>query len=109
MMAAALGTDGHGGLRFDIPQTLFDYRANLRAPQSNIWSYSPHPDGKRFLVNVSTAGQGTVNVILHWQMQLGKRSKETGARRIGQRSHCPGKSWCCIESYQAVPLHFAKR
>ncbi len=94
-MAAALGTDGHGGLRFDTPQTLFDYRATLRVPQSNNWSYSPHPDGKRFLVNVSTEGQRTVNVILHWQKAVGETKCSWGnevkrlpaAPRTGARSY----------------------
>ena len=45
---------------------------------SNIFAYSPHPDGQRFLVNALVeTGEPTVNVITNWQRaaadQAGRR------------------------------------
>ena len=65
-MTATVTTDGKG-LRVGIPQRLFEARINTTVVQNNIWSYSPHPDGQRFLVNVMVeAGEPTINVITNW-------------------------------------------
>ena len=41
---------------------------NTMAIQSNLWAYSPHPDGQRFLVNrVTAGGEPSVVVITNWQ------------------------------------------
>ena len=73
-MAVTVSPDGHGGLSIGAPQKLFDYEANGFVPRLNIWSYSPHPDGKRFLVNEQVkTDKPTVNVILHWQQAAGAK------------------------------------
>jgi eukaryotic-like serine/threonine-protein kinase len=37
-------------------------------PEANVFQYSPHPDGKRFLVNVNTAPpKPEIGVITNWQ------------------------------------------
>ena len=74
LMAAALEPDGHGGLRAGAPEKLFEYRALTVVPQNNMWSYSPHPDRQRFLMNaLTTTDQPTVNVILNWQRAVAAR------------------------------------
>ncbi len=46
-----------------FPAELFEVGASLIVPQANIWAYSPHPDGQRFLVNaLAETGEPTVNV-----------------------------------------------
>jgi hypothetical protein len=47
------------------------FSATAHRPQDNAWMYSPHPDGKRFLVNTMTDTDPPVlNLILHWQQGL---------------------------------------
>jgi Tol biopolymer transport system component len=76
LMAVALEPDGHGGLRTGAPEKLFDFSGISSVPQSNAWTYSPHPDRQRFLVSVSTAtDQPTVNVILNWQRAVAAQTK----------------------------------
>jgi hypothetical protein len=39
--------------------------------QSNLWSYSPSPDGKRFLVNRATdTSLPRLNVITNWRRSV---------------------------------------
>ena len=41
----------------------------------NVFFYSPHPDGQRFLVNVlAEEGEATINVITHWQKSISDRT-----------------------------------
>lgn len=76
LMAVALEPDGHGGVRTGAPEKLFDFRALGFVPQINLWSYSPHPDRQRFLVNALTATDPpTVNVILNWQRAVAAQMK----------------------------------
>jgi Tol biopolymer transport system component len=68
LMAVSVEADGQGGLRLRSPQRLFDLRIPMNLAQANRWSYSPHPDGKRFLVNALVeGGQPAVNIITNWQ------------------------------------------
>jgi Tol biopolymer transport system component len=68
LMASTVDADGRGGLRIGSPQRLFEVRATSSVPQQNIFAYSPHPDGQRFLVNALVeTGDPTVNVITNWQ------------------------------------------
>ena len=49
------------------PQKLFDAPVVSSIINVNAWSYAPHPDGRRFLVNALTeASEPTVNVITNW-------------------------------------------
>jgi Tol biopolymer transport system component len=68
LMAVAVEAHGHGGLQIGSKRTLFELRIPLNLVAANRWSYSPHPDGKRFLVNALVeAGDPTINVITNWQ------------------------------------------
>ena len=68
VMAVSVDPDGQGGLRFGTPHELFVSRGPTYLAMSNVFFYSPHPDGQRFLVNAAVeAGDTTVNVITHWQ------------------------------------------
>jgi Tol biopolymer transport system component len=70
--AASIASDGGVGLRIGAPQRVLDARAGTAVVQGNIWAYSPHPDGKRFLINALTeADNPTVNVVTHWQQGVG--------------------------------------
>ena len=63
-----LESDGRSGVRTRTPQRLFEFRARMITPQSNVFAYSPHPDGQRSLVNaLAEAGEPTINVITNWQ------------------------------------------
>jgi Tol biopolymer transport system component len=71
LMAATIDADGRGGLRTGTPQKLFEFRALVTVPQSNVFIYSPHPDRQRFLVNALVeTGEPTVNVITNWQKSV---------------------------------------
>ena len=55
--------------------TKVDIRAGTIVAQSNAFSYSPHPDGKRFLVNaLAEDEQPVVNVITNWHKAVGGRT-----------------------------------
>jgi len=78
LMAAAVESDGAGGLRIGTPQKLFGAVVGGVIPQANAFAYSPHPDGKRFLVNArQDRGEPTVNVITNWHKVIGE---EAGTR-----------------------------
>jgi serine/threonine protein kinase len=68
LMAVEIQPDGRGALHIGSPQRLFDFRAPIIAARFDVFSYSPHPDGKRFLVNALVdAGEPAVNIITNWQ------------------------------------------
>jgi Tol biopolymer transport system component len=72
LMAVTVDSDGHGGLRIGSPQRLFEVRTRTIVAQGNVWSYSPAPDGKRFLVNVQAdSEEPTLNVISNWHKAIG--------------------------------------
>ena len=74
LFAVAIMPDGRGGLRIGSPQRLFDVAVVSIVPQDNIFAYSPHPDGERFLVNaLADTGEQTVNVITNWQKTVPAR------------------------------------
>jgi Tol biopolymer transport system component len=63
------------GLRLGTPRRMFEIRARSIVPQSNTFRYSPHPDGRRFLVNtLLDEGEPTINVITHWQKTVSERN-----------------------------------
>jgi serine/threonine protein kinase len=68
LLAVTIQPDARGGLRIGTPQKLFDFRGLGIVPQNNAFAYSPHPDGKRFLVNVQTeTAEPSINIITNWQ------------------------------------------
>jgi Tol biopolymer transport system component len=73
LMAVAVDADGRGGLTIGSPKALFPLRAPINFAANDVWSYSPHPDGKRFLVNALVeAGEPTINVITNWQKAVSR-------------------------------------
>ena len=74
LQEARVDDDGRGGLRTGTPQPLFDSRSARLVPRVNWWSYSPAPDGQRFLVSVAAEeGETTINLITNWQQALSGR------------------------------------
>ena len=68
LWAAAVESNERARLRTGVPRELFKAPVASVLAQLNVWSYSPHPDGKRFLVNALTeTEEPTVNVITNWQ------------------------------------------
>jgi hypothetical protein len=77
-MAVRVEPDGDGGLRIGVPEELFEVGVSTNLPSQNIWAYSPHPDGQRFLVNAwAGTGQISVNLITNWH--------EAATQNAGQR------------------------
>ena len=67
LWAAAVQLSAGGELHTGTPEKLFEVPANLYVIQSNIWSYSPSPDGTRFLVNALTDTSAQIlNVVTNW-------------------------------------------
>ena len=71
LLAATVESDASGRLRTGPPQKQFDVHGDLTVVQANAFSYSPHPDGQRFLVSVLVEdSEPTINVITHWQQSI---------------------------------------
>jgi len=57
-----------GAPQFSAPKKIGNFRSRVILPQNNQFAYSPHPDGKRFLVNLRALdGNPEINVITNWQ------------------------------------------
>ena len=57
-----------GILQFSSPTKIVNFQSRIMLPQNSQFAYSPHPDGKRFLVNVREADASPeIHVITHWQ------------------------------------------
>jgi len=69
LMAVAVKADG-SSLQLSAPSRLFEFQALIAVSSQNVFAYSPHPDGKRFLVSVQEAGNPAVNVITNWRKLL---------------------------------------
>jgi eukaryotic-like serine/threonine-protein kinase len=75
LMAVAIQLDARSGLQIGAPHRLFEYRGWGFASPNNLFAYSPHPDGKRFLVNVDVEGaKPAINVITNWQKFIAERA-----------------------------------
>ena len=75
-MAATVTPDGQGGLKTEIPESLFEAPINARVAQANVFTFSPH--GQRFLVNMLTdIGDRTVNVITNVHKWIADREVES--------------------------------
>ena len=84
LMAVAVESDGRGELRIGRSQRLFEAGALVAVARANVFTYNPHPDGQRFLVNALVeTGQPTVNVITNWQRLV----VEKGATKSLGASH----------------------
>jgi len=68
VMTVPIHPDERGGLEIGAPQMLFEYQGLWGVVQNNVFGYSPHPDGKRFLVNMDAdAAPLAINVVTNWQ------------------------------------------
>jgi Tol biopolymer transport system component len=56
-----------GPPRLGAAQKIVEFQARTFVPQGNAFAYSPHPDGKRFLVNVNVESRPELDVITNWQ------------------------------------------
>jgi serine/threonine protein kinase len=73
LMAVVVEPDGQGKLRLLSPQRLFELRIPMNLAAVNRWSYSPHPNGKRFLVNALVeGGEPVVNIVTNWQKAVSR-------------------------------------
>ena len=73
LLAVSIQPDGHGGLKLGTPQKLFGYHGVPIVPQGNAFAYSPHPDGKRFVVAVGAGtAEPAINIVTNWQAGLKK-------------------------------------
>ena len=72
LSAVRVEPDGRGGLRIGPPQKLFEVRGARQVNDaSNVFTYSPHPDGQSFLVNtLAEGGEPMIHVITHWQQAI---------------------------------------
>jgi Tol biopolymer transport system component len=76
LMSVSVGSGADGTLSLGEPQKLFDTNVRLSTIESNSWSYSPHPDGQRFLFNVMPDGRiPTVTVITRWLLPIANVSE----------------------------------
>jgi Tol biopolymer transport system component len=68
LMAAAVEANARGGSPVSSPKRLFEIRSPINLAANELWSYSPHPDGMRFLVNALVESQEpTINIFTNWQ------------------------------------------
>jgi eukaryotic-like serine/threonine-protein kinase len=76
LMVVAAQPETGGSLRFGTPRKLFDYQVSgLPSPIYNEFNYSPHPDGKRFLMSVSVdPAPWAINVITGWEKLLAPKT-----------------------------------
>ena len=58
------------------PRKIMHFPSRVILPQNNQFAYIPHPDGKRFLVNLRASdGNPEINVITNWR-KLGAARKQ---------------------------------
>jgi serine/threonine protein kinase len=76
LMAVTFQDAGGAAPRIGEAQKLLEFPAYTFVPQFNMFSYSPHPDGKRFLVNVFAAeGKREIEVITNWEKLMSGRRR----------------------------------
>jgi hypothetical protein len=76
LMAAAVQA-GSSRLTIAPSRMLFEFSSPLVVPGSNIFAYSPAPDGQGFLATVLSSGQeATLNVITNWEKAAGSAAKK---------------------------------
>ncbi len=77
LMAVTVQPQAGGGLRLGTPSKLFDYPVSgFPAPRYNNFNFSPYPDGKRFLMNVSAdPAPWAINVVTNWEKLLAAKTQ----------------------------------
>ena len=67
-MAAKFQVGADGVPRLGAAQRIVEFQGTTVVPQANIFAYSAHPDGKRFLVYVFPPDRSPgINLISNWQ------------------------------------------
>jgi Tol biopolymer transport system component len=65
--SVSVASDGRGGLTIGRAQKMFEARAQRYVEAQNSWSYTPAPEGQRFLVSLSAAAERpSISVKLNW-------------------------------------------
>jgi hypothetical protein len=68
MMSIPVQAAADGRLQLGAPRQIAEFETASIVIQNNILQYSPHPDGKRFLVNINASEAPPIlNVITNWQ------------------------------------------
>jgi hypothetical protein len=72
LMQLTFSAGAGGSLQIGEPRKIMHFQSRVILPQNNQFAYSPHPDGKRFLVNVRPIDASSeINVITNWQKLSG--------------------------------------
>ena len=57
-----------GAPRIGAPQKIVEFPTRGFVTQENVFNFSPHPDGKRFLISVTAAEEKPeLHVVTNWQ------------------------------------------
>ncbi len=73
-MAVPVNVGATGSFAAGTPQPLFEEAISPLVPVLNFWTYTPSPDGRRFLVLVKPDVPETIHVLTNWmQMFEGKK------------------------------------
>jgi Tol biopolymer transport system component len=74
LFSSSVGVEG-GRVTATLPRELLQINARAIVPQNNAFSYSPHPDGKRVLVNsLIDEAEPSINLITNWQKAIPERA-----------------------------------
>ena len=65
-MAVPIHIEAQGRLRAGTPEPLFTYSILSYVIENNMWTYSPHPDGRFLVATQSESATQTVNVVTNW-------------------------------------------
>jgi Tol biopolymer transport system component len=72
LMQVTFSAGTGGSPQIGEPRKIMQFPSRVILPQNNLFAYSPHPDGKRFLVNVrSLDASSEINLITNWQKLSG--------------------------------------
>ena len=68
LMAVTFQDSGGDPPKLGVPRKIMEFPAYIYLPQSNLFTFSVHPNGRQFLVNVNVReGSPEINVITNWQ------------------------------------------
>jgi serine/threonine protein kinase/Tol biopolymer transport system component len=71
LMAVTFQDPGGDPPKLGVPQKIMEFSAYIYIPQDNLFTFSVHPGGRRFLVNVNVReGSPEINVVTNWDELL---------------------------------------
>ena len=74
MMSVSVQATPEGSLQLGTPRQITEFETRSILPQNNIFQYSPHRDGKQFLVYINASDlTPALNVITNWQQLITHR------------------------------------